>query len=85
LQLWKKVGGLAKFANQGTESSNHFHGKIVETMGKGALGISKNDHPAVEVCLYLIRNLIYKMPTHQQALMQFMSNWYKTWVNKTNK
>jgi hypothetical protein len=77
------VGGLPKFSNQGTEACNHYHRKIVQVMGKGRLG--GKDHPAVEVCLFLIRRLVYEMPSHVNSIKVFMNHYYSQWKDKTNK
>ena len=50
-------------------------------MGRGSLV----DCPGVDVCLYLICRLLYKMPSHMQLLPEFIKTKYKQWITQTNK
>lgn len=79
--MWNKVGSLVPYANQGSESCNHYHKKIAEIMGRGQLVANEN----LEVCLYLIRQRLYEMPEHVKALESWILEKYQAWIISTNK
>ena len=79
--MWEKYGSLTKYANQGSESSNKQHAKVAERMARGALSKSSN---AEDVCRYLTRMLLYRIPKRRKEIIEDMIITNKLWTIKTN-